>query len=343
MVSLNISTENALQRVIQKYKQNNITEAIAITLEDLSNFHCAALLEYPEYAEGLLGALFGLFFIRQNGFVNNDSTGMYGGKMIWYDGTLAKTDFSSFYDSSFNPRLNKSNCYRFMTWAIEDNDFKIMAFECNQKVAINHYLIGFSYLIDLPRKITKYEYNWNKNTQLIMDKDLSNPKRCALGDHQWKRANGEIYCFSIVYKMSNHTEQLYSIDDTLCAIQRQRKHIAMYPAIFQDKNEYEFIMQEIQHDLQIDQPMFYRYHFVLFGLWYFRGAGYRWSDFSQNFNFEFIDPNFNPQLNISQCYRFLAIPFGNNKYAIPMECSMQPNVLSVLCMYKTGIKNDGNV
>ncbi|VDN91621.1 unnamed protein product [Brugia pahangi] len=241
--------------------------------------------EYPEYAEGLLGALFGLFFIRQNGFVNNDSTGMYGGKMIWYDGTLAKTDFSSFYDSSFNPRLNKSNCYRFMTWAIEDND-------CN-------------------------------------------PKRCALGDHQWKRANGEIYCFSIVYKISNHTEQLYSIDDTLCAIQRQRKHIAMYPAIFQDKNEYQFIMQKIQHDLKIDQPMFYRYHFVLFGLWYFRGAGYRWSDFSQNFNFEFIDPNFNPQLNRSQCYRFLAIPFGNNKYAIPMECSMQPNVLSVLCMYKT--------
>uniref|UniRef100_A0A1I8EL34 Uncharacterized protein n=1 Tax=Wuchereria bancrofti TaxID=6293 RepID=A0A1I8EL34_WUCBA len=162
---------------------------------------------------------------------------MYGGKMIWYDGTLAKTDFSSFYDSSFNPRVNKSNCYRFMTWAIEDNDFKIVAFECNQK--------------DLPQKITKYEYDWNKNIQLVMDKDLSYPKRCALGDHQWKRAND---------------------------------------------------------DLKIDQPMFYRYHFVLFGLWYFRGAGYRWSDFSQNFNFEFIDPNFNPQLNISQCYRFLAIP-----------------------------------
>ncbi|VDO41457.1 unnamed protein product [Onchocerca flexuosa] len=58
----------------------------------------------------------------------------------------------------------------------------------------------------------------------------------------------------------------------------------------------------------MDQPAFYRYHFVLFGLSYFRGAGYRWSDFSQNSNFEFVDPKFNPKLNTSQCYRFLANP-----------------------------------
>lgn len=78
--------------------------------------------EYSEYAEGLVGAMFGLFFIRQNGFINNDSSGMYGGKMIWYDGTPVTMDFGSFYDPSFNPRVNTSNCYRFMTWAIEDND-----------------------------------------------------------------------------------------------------------------------------------------------------------------------------------------------------------------------------
>ncbi|EFO20703.1 hypothetical protein LOAG_07786 [Loa loa] len=214
--------------------------------------------EYPEYAEGLIGALFGLFFIRHHGYINNDSIGMYGGKMVWYDGTPAMTDFSLFYDHSFNPRVNKSNCYRFMTWAIENND-------CY-------------------------------------------PKRCALGDHGWKGDDDEVHCFSIVYKMSNHTEQLYSIDDSICRIQRQRKRIAMYPAVFRGKDEYEFIVGKLQDDLQIDQPMFYRYHFVLFGLWYFRGAGYRWSDFSQNSNFEFIDPNFNPQLNTSQCYRFLAVP-----------------------------------
>ncbi|VBB28883.1 unnamed protein product [Acanthocheilonema viteae] len=257
-VSLNISTENALQRIVLKYKQNNITEAIAPTLEDLRNFHYAALLEYPEYAEGLVGALFGLFFTRQNGFVNNDSSGMYGGKMIWYDGTPAKTNFSSFHDPLFNPRVNKSHCYRFMTWATEDNDYY--------------------------------------------------PKRCALGDHGWEGTDGEVHCFSIVYKMSNHTEQLYSIDDSICRIQRQRTHIRMYPAVFREKKEYEFIMKKLQDDLKTDQPMFYQYHSVLFGLWYFRGAGYRWSDFSQNSNFGFIDPSFNPRLNTSQCYRFLAIP-----------------------------------
>ncbi|VDO80438.1 unnamed protein product [Onchocerca flexuosa] len=42
--SLNVSTENILQQTIQKYKQNNITEAIAPTLEDLRNFHYSALL-----------------------------------------------------------------------------------------------------------------------------------------------------------------------------------------------------------------------------------------------------------------------------------------------------------
>uniref|UniRef100_A0A0R3RVP3 Agglutinin_C domain-containing protein n=1 Tax=Elaeophora elaphi TaxID=1147741 RepID=A0A0R3RVP3_9BILA len=197
---------------------------------------------------------------------------MYVNKIIWYDGTPATTDFSSFYDHSFDPRVNKSNCYRFMTWAIEDNDCKT-----------------------------------------ILIKNLDYPKRCALGDHGWKGADGETHCFSIVYKMSNHTEQLYSIDDSLCRIQRQRKHIAMYPAVFREKEEYEFIIGKLQvihfpDDLKADQPMFYQHHSILFGLWYFRGAGYRWSDLSQNSNFEFIDPNFNPQLNTSQCYRFLAIP-----------------------------------
>ncbi|KAL3986079.1 hypothetical protein ACH3XW_41280 [Acanthocheilonema viteae] len=332
-VSLNISTENALQRIVLKYKQNNITEAIAPTLEDLRNFHYAALLEYPEYAEGLVGALFGLFFTRENGFVNNDSSGMYGGKMIWYDGTPAKTNFSSFHDPLFNPRVNKSHCYRFMTWATEDNDFKIVAFECKQKVTIYHYLIGFSYLIDLPQKTATQEYDCETKISLA-NKNLNYPKRCALGDHGWEGTDGEVHCFSIVYKMSNHTEQLYSIDDSICRIQRQRTHIRMYPAVFREKKEYEFIMKKLQDDLKTDQPMFYQYHSVLFGLWYFRGAGYRWSDFSQNSNFGFIDPSFNPRLNTSQCYRFLAIPFGT-KYAIPMECSMQLNVLSALCMYKS--------
>uniref|UniRef100_A0A1I7W4U9 Glycoprotein n=1 Tax=Loa loa TaxID=7209 RepID=A0A1I7W4U9_LOALO len=272
--------------------------------------------EYPEYAEGLIGALFGLFFIRHHGYINNDSIGMYGGKMVWYDGTPAMTDFSLFYDHSFNPRVNKSNCYRFMTWAIENNDSLVNNFE------------------DLPEKTIKHEYDWDPKIKLVMDKDLSYPKRCALGDHGWKGDDDEVHCFSIVYKMSNHTEQLYSIDDSICRIQRQRKRIAMYPAVFRGKDEYEFIVGKLQDDLQIDQPMFYRYHFVLFGLWYFRGAGYRWSDFSQNSNFEFIDPNFNPQLNTSQCYRFLAVPFGV-KYAVPVECFKQLNILSALCMYKS--------
>ncbi|OZC06988.1 hypothetical protein X798_06033 [Onchocerca flexuosa] len=243
-------------------------------------------LEYSEYTEGLIGALFGLFFIRQRGFVSNDSSRMYGGRMIWYDGTPATTDFSSFYDSSFNPGVNRSNCYRFMTWAIKNNDFKVMAFECNQKIAIYQYLIGFSYLIDLPRKTIRHENDWDTKIGLVMDKDLSYPRRCALGDHGWQGVDGEVHCFSIVYKMLNY------------------------------------------------RPAFYRYHFVLFGLSYFRGAGYRWSDFSQNSNFEFVDPKFNPKLNTSQCYRFLANPF-DTKYAVPMECSMQFSVLSVLCMYKS--------
>uniref|UniRef100_A0A915PTG9 Uncharacterized protein n=1 Tax=Setaria digitata TaxID=48799 RepID=A0A915PTG9_9BILA len=257
-VSLNVSSENALKYITNKYKQSNITEAITPTLEDLRNFHYAALLEYPEYAKGIAGALFGLFFVRYDDFITDDLSGMYNGKMIWYDGTPVKTDFSSFYDPPFDPRINKSNCYRFMTWTSKDND-------CY-------------------------------------------PKKCALGDHGWQGADGEVHCFSIAYKLSNYTEELYSIDDSLCDIQRKRRHISMYPATFRNKDEYQFIVEKLRDDLNTDQPIFYQYHTVLFGLWYFRGVGYRWNDFSQNSDFGFIDPNFSPQRNISQCYRFLAIP-----------------------------------
>ncbi|VDO57957.1 unnamed protein product, partial [Onchocerca flexuosa] len=109
---------------------------------------------------------------------------MYGGRMIWYDGTPATTDFSSFYDSSFNPGVNRSNCYRFMTWAIKDND-------------------------------CKHENDWDTKIGLVMDKDLSYPRRCALGDHGWQGVDGEVHCFSIVYKMLNYREQLYSIDNSI--------------------------------------------------------------------------------------------------------------------------------
>lgn len=43
-VSLNASTEMVLNHVKTKFQQGNITESIAPTLEDLRNFHFAALL-----------------------------------------------------------------------------------------------------------------------------------------------------------------------------------------------------------------------------------------------------------------------------------------------------------
>lgn len=116
----------------------------------MESLYFEVILEYPEYAEGLTGALFGLFFIRQNGFIDNDPSGMYGGKMIWYDGTPAITDFSSFYDHSFNPRVNKSNCYRFMTWAMDDNDC-----ERNLKLYKNSCILKSRHVT---KRKYKYEY-----------------------------------------------------------------------------------------------------------------------------------------------------------------------------------------
>ncbi|VDK33333.1 unnamed protein product [Gongylonema pulchrum] len=121
-VNLNASTENVLNNVKKKYNQANITEAIAPTLEDMRNFHYAALLEYPEYAKGAAGAVLGLYFIRYSGYMDRDPSGMYGGKLVWIDGTASQDNFAPFFDQSFDPQVNKSNCYHFMTWIIDEND-----------------------------------------------------------------------------------------------------------------------------------------------------------------------------------------------------------------------------
>lgn len=78
--------------------------------------------EYPEYAGGSAGALLGLYFVRYRGYVDHDLKGLYGGELIWADGTPSQEDFTPLFDITFDPQLNKSSCYHFMTWITVRND-----------------------------------------------------------------------------------------------------------------------------------------------------------------------------------------------------------------------------